>query len=127
MNCEICGKLIENLTTIEIDGTQFDVCESCSSLGKKLEVEEEKFERKPQIQRTQKSFSQTDLKETALIEEFGKKIMQARQRKGLKLKDLALKMYEKESVIQRIESEKFIPSEKTIRKLEKELEISLRE
>ena len=53
--------------------------------------------------------------------------MQARQRKNLKLKELAMKIYEKESVIQRIESEKFIPGEKTIKKLENELEINLRE
>jgi ribosome-binding protein aMBF1 (putative translation factor) len=38
-----------------------------------------------------------------------------------------MKVYEKESVIQRIESEKFIPEDKIIKKLEKELEIKLTE
>ncbi|MBU2476536.1 TIGR00270 family protein [Candidatus Micrarchaeota archaeon] len=149
MNCEICGNSINKIITVVIDGTQFDVCSNCSSLGKKLDeqsVEDEEvfprdrfakerfeftprkkvfFEKQKSIQKIQ-NFSGA-MQASSLIEGFGKKIMQARQKKGLTLKELAMKIYEKESVIQRIESEKFNPSDKTIRKLEKELEIKLTE
>ncbi|MFH1663660.1 MAG: multiprotein-bridging factor 1 family protein [archaeon] len=128
MNCEICGKIIDRPATILIDETQFDVCEGCSSLGKKLEVKDERTERKSfQAARTKNFASGNTLSESTLIEGFGKKIMQARQKKGLTLKELAIKLYEKESVIQRIESEKFVPEDKTIKKIERELEISLTE
>ena len=134
MDCEICGKTVEKTTTILIDGTQFDVCDKCISLGKKVELHEEKFiERKP-VARPQQNFSPSrsqnyssppNLVAATLVEGFGKKIMQARQRKNLTLKELAMKIYEKESVVQRIESEKFKPSDKIIIKLQKELEIKL--
>jgi len=146
MNCEICGRTMEKEITIVVDGTQFDVCEKCSLLGKKINEEtikekelprdrfaKERFDFNPRKKTEFQNFPQKiknfsgSLQETTLIDGFGKKIMQARQRKGLKLKELAMKIYEKESVIQRIESEKFIPGEKTIKKLENELEINLRE
>ncbi len=134
---------MEKASTVLIDDTQFDVCETCSSLGKKLEVKDSReeipkrsFERdftsQPQFEKrfpskTPPNYPQQKLEASTLIEEFGKKIMQARQRKGLKLEELAKNIFEKESVVQRIEAEKFTPSDKVIRKLEKELEINLRE
>jgi len=150
MGCEICGKEIFKPVTIDIDGTQFDVCNDCVSLGKKVELPEEPrsaFSKKAgenfdqpfgkrlrQVAKTSFSPSRASnfsspptLNASTLIEDYGKKIMQARQRKNLTLKELAMKLYEKESVIQRIESEKFKPSDKVIKKLEKELEISLTE
>jgi len=150
MNCEICGNQIDKPITVVIDDTQFDVCSNCSSLGKKLDTEtvideendyprdrfaKERFEfkerkkvffDKPKPTQKIQNFS-SSLQPSSLIEGFGKKIMQARQKKGLTLKELAMKIYEKESVIQRIEAEKFTPSDKTIRKLEKELEVKLTE
>lgn len=141
MDCEICGKTVEKTTTIDIDGTQFDVCADCVSLGKKIELPEEsfierknfqrkEFKQKPQSfspSRPQNYFSPPSLIASTLIEGYGKKIMQARQRKNLTLKELALKIYEKESVVQRIEAEKFKPSDKVIIKLQKELETKLTE
>ena len=127
MECEICGKEVFKAVTIDIDGTQFDVCDRCVSLGKKIELQEEKPERKPKSFVSKTGNFSPALTASTLIEDYGKKIMQARQRKGLKLKDLAMKIYEKESVIQRIEAEKFRPSDKVIKKLENELEIKLTE
>ncbi len=131
MNCEICGKELFKPKTVLIDGTQFDVCDSCTSLGKTIELPDEQvFERKNTVKKnffSNKTFSSAGLEASDLVESFGKKIMQARQKKGLKLKDLAKKIFEKESVVQRIEAEKFKPSDKVIKKLEKELEIKLRE
>ena len=134
MDCEICGKETFKHATIFIDGTQFDVCEDCVSLGKKVELQEEPpFEKRQVVKtsfspsRSQNYFTPSNLVASTLVEGFGKKIMQARQRKNLTLKELALKIYEKESVVQRIESEKFKPSDKVIIKLQKELEVKLTE
>ncbi len=140
---------MDKIITVVIDETQFDVCSNCSSLGKKLSeetVQEEDYPRdrfaKERFEFTPRKkvfcekqtpaqkihgFSSGTIQESSLIEGYGKKIMQARQKKGLTLKELAMKIYEKESVIQRIEAEKFNPSDKTIKKLEKELETKLTE
>ncbi len=128
MNCEICGNEIDKPKTVLIDGTQFDVCENCTSLGKQIEVPDERTERNERrIQRTQNFASKPSFSSVELIDGFGKKIMQSRQKKGLTIKELAMKLYEKDSVLHRIESEKFTPSDKIIKKIEKELEINLRE
>ncbi len=125
MNCEICGAVTDKNITVLIDNTQFDVCGKCSSLGTKIEVQDDRLFRKPVTKNI--PVQNKVLEAEALIDGFGKKIMQARQKKNLTLKELAMKLYEKESVIQRIESEKFVPSAKTIKKLETELGINLRE
>jgi len=136
MDCEICGKTIEKTTTILIDGTQFDVCDNCVSLGKKIELADEPVFEKRKPEKSSQSFSPSrsqnyssspNLVAATLTEGFGKKIMQARQRKNLTLKEQALKIYEKESVVQRIEAEKFKPSDKMIIKLQRELEVKLTE
>ena len=95
MNCEICGNSINKIITVVIDGTQFDVCSNCSSLGKKLDeqsVEDEEvfprdrfakerfeftprkkvfFEKQKSIQKIQ-NFSGA-MQASSLIEGFGKK------------------------------------------------------
>jgi putative transcription factor len=62
-----------------------------------------------------------------LIEDYAKEIRAARQKKHLSQEELAQKIGERISTLQSIESGRLKPTGKTIRGLERELEISLLE
>ncbi|MFW9836339.1 MAG: multiprotein bridging factor aMBF1 [Candidatus Thorarchaeota archaeon] len=62
-----------------------------------------------------------------LIEDYAQKIRTARQKKGYSQEELAQKIGERISTLQSIESGRLKPTGKTIRGLERELDISLLE
>ena len=67
------------------------------------------------------------LDDMELIEDYAVKIRTARQRKQLSQEDLAQRIGERVSTLQSIETGRLKPTGKTIRGLERELEISLLE
>ena len=67
------------------------------------------------------------LDDMELIEDYAKIIRSARQKKNLSQEDLAQKIGERISTLQSIESGRLKPTGKTIRGLERELDISLLE
>ena len=62
-----------------------------------------------------------------VIEDYHKVIRDAREKKGWSREDLGEHIYEKVSVINRLESGKMVPDLKLARKLEKSLKITLLE
>ncbi|MHA2047070.1 MAG: helix-turn-helix domain-containing protein [Candidatus Thorarchaeota archaeon] len=67
------------------------------------------------------------LDDMELIEDYAKTIRSARQKKNLSQEELAQKIGERISTLQSIESGRLKPTGKTIRGLERELEVSLLE
>jgi putative transcription factor len=67
------------------------------------------------------------LEEMELIEDYAKTILAARQKKGMSQDELAQRIGESISTLKAIEAGRQKPIEKTIRGLERELEISLLE
>jgi putative transcription factor len=65
--------------------------------------------------------------ELVLIEDYAKLIRSTRQKRGLSQEDLAQRVGERISTLQSIESGRLKPTGKTIRGLERELEITLLE
>jgi putative transcription factor len=61
------------------------------------------------------------------VEDFHKIIREAREKKGWSREELGEKIYEKVSVINRLESGKMVPDLKLARKMEKILKITLLE
>ena len=61
-----------------------------------------------------------------IVPDFGKRIRKAREAKGLTAKELAMKIFEKESLLHRIENQAIKPSDLMIEKLEKQLGIQLK-
>ncbi len=132
MECEICGKQCNNPVEIEIDGATMLVCNECSSLGKRV--------RSRNLQRTSHSafipYKRSPLPGIkkneldiglSLAPDYGERIRKAREKRGWKREELAKKLFEKESVLHRIESGHFKPDDKLIEKIESLLGISLRE
>ena len=62
-----------------------------------------------------------------LIDDYGEVIKQARKAKGLSLEEFAQLINEKASIIQKLEKSEFNPPESLVVKIERKLEISLKE
>lgn len=62
-----------------------------------------------------------------IVEDYGTIIKEAREKKGMKLEDLARKIGIKESTLHKIERNELEPEEKYVKRLEKELNINLYE
>lgn len=136
MQCEMCGSNVPAIRKVRIEGILMEVCSKCARFG---EETAKKGEKKvvpsivtQRLQRREKRpvyrdiFDEKDVGEI-LVEDYPKRITQARNSKKMTKKELAARLNEKLSVIHKLERGDFRPNEKLIRKLEKELEILLRE
>ena len=135
MNCEICGKPIEGRPIrTKIDGSVLEVCKECSKFGRvqKDTPLERKFvsrnkkgnpQKRPQARQNVQRRREEPMDE--LVEDYNVIIRKARESKGWTREELGAKMYEKVSVINRIESGKMEPDVKLAKKFEKTLNITL--
>lgn len=110
--CEVCGKPISKPRRIELDGVILDVCENCMKLGKEMPGEklravinrrtakEEEFEKEPR----------------ELVNDFSKKIREARESRRLRQEEAAKKMGISSSLLRRIEGG-FRPDDRTLSKI----------
>lgn len=119
MVCELCGKEA-NLYKTLVEGTELDVCKDCAQFGKILQATRSSQERV----RVQKLRSPEERIET-IVEEYASKIREAREKRGLLQKELAIKLAERESVLQKLEAGQMKPSIDLAKKLEKHLGVSL--
>jgi len=122
MECEICGKETNIIYVVEVEGAVMNVCAECSK-GKKVI---DKIDLSKQEKKVAKAEKEKE-KESEIIEHYGEAIRKAREKLGLPLNVLAERINEKASTLLRIEEEKTLPTDKVVKKLEKELGIKLLE
>jgi len=125
MQCDLCGKE-EELFLTEIEGTKLNVCKGCSKFGKVIKKIEKRdnvtYEKKEPITK----IATPDVEIVQLIvPNFNKIIKGKREKLGLKQKELAKIIAEKESVIHKLESGLIEPNLGLVRKLEKFLKVKL--
>ena len=118
MNCELCGKQSEHLNFANIEGSKMNVCNTCSKLGTKIRH----VKTKPQ----NNFFKQNEANQKLLKKNYSSIMFKARQKK-YDQESFAKKLGEKLSTIQRIEQGNLTPSAELIKKIEKELNITLTE
>ncbi len=118
--CELCGRKMNDVYIVSIEGSDLRVCSSCAK-GKKV-VYKAVEERAGVPQR--KAVKKTD-EEIELVEGYGKKMHQARDQMQLPLKVLAEMLNEKEGLLLRIEEEKTRPPIELTKKIEKALNIKI--
>ena len=125
--CDMCGKEKENLYKAEIEGTKLNVCGECAKYGNIISApkrQEPKIKKQVIIRK-----SEPEIPEKRLIymvsPDFASKVRNKREKLGLKQKEFAKKISEKESVVHKLETGEFTPSLKLARKLEIILEIQL--
>lgn len=129
MECEVCGRQASRLVRVEIEGSILSVCRECSNLGKPVMENTVPSKRMPAVtSRFRSAIHGLDEHDLGmdLVEDYGKRIQQARMQRGWTREELARRVFEKESVIQRIESNSLTPSDELIEKLERVLSIKLR-
>ena len=116
MQCDLCGAEKE-LFKAAIENTTLNVCSDCSQFGKVMNIKEI----------SNQSFKPTVIKENQerVVENYGELIKRSRESKGLKQKELAERLAEKESTIHKLETGHLRPSMKLARKLERFLEVQL--
>ena len=125
MECEVCGKETGKGKLIVIDGNTMVACTSCASFGKEKQAEEKN---QPMMRTTKLAFKEKQLDlGLDIVEDYGKRIRQAREIKEMTVKELAMKIFEKESLLHRLENQAIKPSDEIIKKLEKQLGIKLKQ
>ncbi len=150
-SCELCGRNMKGRgRNVTIEGASMLVCPQCASkFGSQPTPSESRPtsaprtrpswvggpERPTQTRPRRASPSKPKprprsgvlIDDMELIEDYANKIRAARQRKHLSQEELAQKIGERISTLQSIEAGRLKPTGKTIRGLERELEISLLE
>jgi putative transcription factor len=123
MQCDLCGK-DSQLFVARIEGTELQVCKDCSAYGQVLRRAMPTIvrEKKPSII---KPFLPQNEIVLVIVPDYGDIIRKTRESLNLRQEDLAKKLAEKESLIQKIESSHLEPSIELARKLEKHLNIKL--
>ncbi|MFP3984498.1 MAG: multiprotein bridging factor aMBF1 [Candidatus Bathyarchaeia archaeon] len=136
MQCEVCGRRIAgNPYKAIIEGAKLLVCKECGQLGSaSWEFKTPKPAKpgtkvrsplKPESKLLSKQ-SQSPLEPTLeLVKDFGMRIRQAREARGLSHEDLGRKLNEKVSLIKKLEGHKMIPNHKLAEKLQHALKIKL--
>ena len=137
-SCEICGKPITGKPLrIKVEGSVFEcVCKECSKLGKvqkppastrfrKTTNKSQNNQNRSRGGMSQRVYTRDDGPLDDIIEDYGSVVKKAREAKGFSREELGQKIYEKVSVINRIESGKMEPDLKLAKKLEKTLNITL--
>lgn len=135
MICELCGKEGDRLRKVVIEGSRLQVCSQCAKFGDVDEPDSEKSTTKSEIERRlkkrerrMKSRDVYDKGETIdLAPDYHERIRKARNERGLKQEELAAKINEKKSIINKLESGDFRPDDSLVKKLEKMLGIKLME
>ncbi|MEM2972112.1 MAG: multiprotein bridging factor aMBF1 [Candidatus Bathyarchaeia archaeon] len=136
MRCEVCGGKIHGKPyRVVIEGAKLTVCSRCSKHGVATWEEEPKLEKPSaktktailQLPKTESTKQPETITETnlELVDGFGLKIKQAREKLGLSHGELGKKLNEKASLLKKIEAEKMTPDNKLAVKLERLLKVKL--
>ncbi len=124
INCDLCGKVDENLARVLIEGVELEVCPACSKFGKVIKPVR-RLSPKEQHKQFQKTAESQKEKIELLIENYAEIIKKRRESMGLSQKDFANRINEKESIIHKIETGTLAPPLSLAKKLEKALGIKL--
>lgn len=104
----------------KIESSIMLTCNECSKFGK-VQREPPKPKKPRSVRRSPKFREPSE----EVVEDYNDLIREGRERKGWTREVLAEKVYEKASVVNRVESGKMVPDIKLARKLEKILDIKL--
>ncbi|VVB57000.1 Uncharacterised protein [uncultured archaeon] len=123
MECEVCGSPDAPFLTL-IEGAKLHTCSRCARMGQMLMRPSSSA---PGESVPARSSLRSAAPEYELSEGFGETMRHARLAMKLPLSVLAERLAEKESFLERVESEKTHPSVELARKIEKELNVELLE
>jgi putative transcription factor len=134
----MCGKDVPITKPMLVEGTKLSLCQNCARFGDEYKgqqtaapgapvnkaVIEQRLEKRERRMQTRDVFS-TSSRE--LIDDYGTVIRRAREAKGMDLEEFSKSILERKGNIARIEANDLVPDDKLVAKLEKALNIKLRE
>ena len=128
MQCELCGREY-NCRPAIVDGVKMMLCPDCIHHGQVIETKSETPSgvRKPTLDRIKRPKVKDVYRDMnkELVSGWNNLIKNSRMKKGLSREELGFKIGERTVTIAKIENGDLRPSDKIIKKLEKELEITL--
>lgn len=134
--CELCGANVPHVKSISIDGTIMMACSVCAKFGTEITLPTSQkraanVEISDRLTARRRRLTPRDIysgsDEEELARDYGDRIRRAREARGWKQAELGARINEKASVIRELEGGDMRPSDELIKKLEKMLEIRLKE
>ena len=132
MQCEVCGKTLhEKPVLVEIEGATMRVCGGCSKFGQPVKTQVNTRSRPPIRKpldgtRPTKSFQRKSrTNELEPIENLAETIRKERQKRNMTQDEFGKLLFEKASIINKIESGRSTPPYPTLIKIGKKLGITL--
>jgi putative transcription factor len=138
LNCDICGREITGQAfKVRVEGAKMLVCHRCQKLGTPY-VEERPSQNPtsraltaprmaaiPRVMHRKAPELPREMQELEIAEDYASRVRKRRMKVGLSQEQLAKRVKEKLSVIQKIETGKMAPDTRLCRELEHELKIEL--
>lgn len=136
MICEMCGAEVPRTKLVMVEGAAVHTCPKCEKFASSPAVKTkdgvvllpdvaERLDSREKRRKERDIYGESGEKE--LVMDYPERIRTGRQRKAMNQEDLAKLINEKKSVIVKVESGEMTPTDQLVLKLEKALNISLRE
>jgi putative transcription factor len=136
----MCGKEVPTTRPMMVEGVKLNLCPSCMKFGDDYHPPAEEGGRsfeandaviQQRLERRQRRMQTKDIFEgtasVALIEDYGKVIRRAREKKGMDMESFAKSISEKKGTLEKVEAQNLVPNDQLVKKLEKALGIKLTE
>lgn len=120
-SCELCGREVDSLKKVKIEGAVLKACDSCAEMGEEVKTKTSSSGTK----KKKKSRSERRSSDDVLVSDYGDRVKQARESKQLSIQEVADDLNEKESLISKIEKQDLKPDKPLAQKLEKKFDITL--
>jgi putative transcription factor len=123
----LCGKRVPALNKIELEDAIVEVCDACSKFGRVVERASTPKKAYKPMQKPVDLHGILKDEEVLFASNYGKRVKEARETRGLTRPDFAKKINERESIIRRIERQEMEPDDRLTEKIERFLNIKLKE
>ena len=135
MNCDICGReIVGQAFRVKVEGAKMVVCRNCQTLGKPYQEDPAPQYTRPSSPGYVRSYRPPErrpaelpkeIQELDIAENFSELVRRGRMKVGWSQEQLAMKVKEKLSFIQKVETGKVTPDTQLCRRLQHELKIKL--
>lgn len=137
MLCEVCGADVPRTKTVAVEGTVLNACPNCARFGTEVGAPAtpdrksvphaiaQRLEARKRRMSEKDVFAQSGEEELAV--DYAERVRRAREARGWKQTDLGAKVNERVTIIAKVESGAMVPNEELVRRLERALEIKLKE
>ncbi len=124
--CEMCGTEQERLRPVSVEGIRLRLCDRCSRFGEEIRPAKTQPVTLPGAPRTRTDRLSLET-EYDLAPDFPNRLRRAREAFGWRREELARRINEKLSVLEKLEKGRMRPPDTLVAKLERVLKIRLRE